>query len=143
MDAKSPGNSLYPTDPKKRAVIDQRLYFDAGTLWPRIRAIAFPALFLGEKKIPDLLRKAMTDALEFLNTFLEGSSWIAGNDVTIADLSLLASISSIVYAGVDLTKYPNIAAWYERTKTLPGWAENDAGAKAWGEKVKGNLTDKF
>jgi glutathione S-transferase len=29
MNKYSPGNSMYPTDPQKRAKIDQRLYYDA------------------------------------------------------------------------------------------------------------------
>lgn len=39
VESKSPGNSLYPNDLKKRALINQRLYFDAGVLYTRIRAI--------------------------------------------------------------------------------------------------------
>lgn len=39
VDSKAPGNSLYPKDAKLRGLIDQKLYFDAGTFYPRIRAI--------------------------------------------------------------------------------------------------------
>lgn len=36
----APGSDLYPNDANLRAVIDQRLYFDATTLFPRTRQIA-------------------------------------------------------------------------------------------------------
>lgn len=40
VDAKFPsGNSLYPKNLEKRAIVDQRLYFDAGTFYPSIRSI--------------------------------------------------------------------------------------------------------
>lgn len=32
-------DSLYPKNPQLKALVDQRLYFDACTLWPRIRVI--------------------------------------------------------------------------------------------------------
>lgn len=33
-------DSFYPADPKQKAVVDQRLYFDCSTLYPRFRTIA-------------------------------------------------------------------------------------------------------
>lgn len=33
------GHAMYPLDAQRRALINQRLQFDAGTLYPRIRAI--------------------------------------------------------------------------------------------------------
>jgi glutathione S-transferase len=40
VDSKSPNHSLFPTDPKERAIINQRLYFDSTVIFPRVRAIA-------------------------------------------------------------------------------------------------------
>lgn len=36
MDKYSKNDSLYPKDVKERAVVNARLNFDCGTLWPRV-----------------------------------------------------------------------------------------------------------
>lgn len=45
VESRSPGSSLYPDDLKKRALINQRLYFDGGVLYARIRAICVSFFF--------------------------------------------------------------------------------------------------
>lgn len=105
---------MYPKDPKQKAIVDQRLFFDIGTLYPRIRAICvskitvtkcvmllttnlqFPVLFLGEIEIPDEYKTALDEALGFLDVFLEGNDFVAGNKLTVADCCIVASVSSIV-----------------------------------------------
>lgn len=39
VDAYGKGSTLYPTDNKAKALVQQRLYFDMGVLYVRIRAI--------------------------------------------------------------------------------------------------------
>lgn len=99
---------------------------------------------MGETKIADDKRKQLNEALEWVNTFLEGNQYVAGGDsATLADLSTLVSVTTIVNIGGDITKYKNVAEWYERCKSLPGFEENNAGGKVFGERVLSRLVDRL
>lgn len=85
--------------------------------------------------------------LSVLQTFedlLEGQEWFsASENPSIADLSILANFATIYHAGLDIGNYPNIAAWYERCSTLPGFTENENGAKMFANFLKSKLTEPF
>ncbi|XP_053680550.1 glutathione S-transferase 1-like [Anopheles nili] len=119
---------LYPKDAQKRALVDQRLYFDMGTLYQRFAEYWYPQIFAKQPANAENEQK-MKDAVGFFNTFLEGQDYAAGNDLTVADLCLVASIATYEVAGFDFKPFPNVAAWLARCKAnAPGYALNQAGA---------------
>lgn len=70
----------------------------------------------------------MEDAFEFFNIFLETSKFAAGDHLTIADITLIATVSSYEAASFDFSKYANVARWYAACKaTCPGIEINEAG----------------
>lgn len=121
-------DSLYPKDPQGRALVNQRLYFDMGTLYQAFAEYISP-LFAKKPLDPEKLKK-LESALELLNTFLEGKTYVAGERLTIADISLLATVSSFASSKFDFSKYPNIVRWLDNGKKVtPGWDINEAGIK--------------
>ncbi|XP_053605932.1 uncharacterized protein LOC128672663 [Plodia interpunctella] len=110
------GSTLYPEEPKARALVDQRLDFDLGVLYPRFANYFYPQVFGGAKADEAQLKK-LEEALVFLNTFLAGRGYSAAPELTIADLSLIATVSTIDAAGIDLKPYPNVLKWYELVKS--------------------------
>lgn len=70
----------------------------------------------------------MEEAFEFLNIFLENGKFAAGDHLTVADISLVATVSSYEVASFDFSKYANVARWYSSLKnTVPGHEINQAG----------------
>src|SRR6218665_2302835 len=60
---------------------------------------------------------AVTQALTLLEIFLINKNYMACDHLTIADLSILASITLLeVAAEYDFTSYPNIWTWYNRLR---------------------------
>ncbi|KAG8314132.1 Glutathione S-transferase [Homalodisca vitripennis] len=122
---------LYPKDPKKRAVINQRLYFDMGTLYTSIYHYYLLALWL---RVPrDAARKQkVDDAFSILNKYLESQSWVAGESMSLADFSTVASVSTAEVCGYNVSSYPNVARWLSAAKSaMPGYSEvNQPGLEA-------------
>lgn len=65
------------------------------------------------------------NSLKVFNTLIGDNKYVTGNDVTIADLSLLASTTILSINNFkDIKELPNLKAWYERlTHDLPYFQE--------------------
>ncbi|KAH8331061.1 hypothetical protein KR067_011083, partial [Drosophila pandora] len=117
---------LYPKDPQARAVINQRLFFDLGTLYQSYVYYYYPQLFEDVKKPadPDHLKR-IDSAFKMFDTLLEGHQYAVLDKLTLADVALLATVSTFEISEYDFSKYPNVVRWYENAKkVVPGWEEN-------------------
>jgi glutathione S-transferase len=103
-----------------------------------------PIMRKGETVIQQEHKDKIHSTIQTLEELLEGQEWFSANEnPSLADLSILAGFSSIYHAGFDVGNYPNVAAWYERCSALPGFAENESGAKMFGNFLKSKLTEPF
>lgn len=122
-------DSLYPKDVKMRAVINQRLYFDMGTLFKQY-VDHYYAKWFGKEMNPENLKK-LEDSVAILDKFLEPTGFAAGTEsLTIADLVLFASVSTFEAANFDFSPFPNVRKWLELMKTTaPGREFNAEGVE--------------
>lgn len=75
------------------------------------------------------MKDTLNEALGFLEGFLSNGKWMAGENVTIADFSILGSVTTCKELGVDFSKYPKLNDWYGRCHDIAGFQENVEGAK--------------
>ncbi|RWS03521.1 Glutathione S-transferase 1:-like isoform C [Dinothrombium tinctorium] len=119
----APGDNLYPNDPKKQAIVDRMLDFDLGSLYEYVTRWIFPVHFEKKPK-DDEKEKAMSEKLKLFDHLLSKSQYAAGDNLTLADFSLLTSVSVVCATLHDLNQYPNIKSWMNRLESeLPYYKE--------------------
>jgi len=122
------GEKFYPTqDPKALAVVNQRINFDLGILYRRIADAVAPVCFGIRNDIPDKERKSVDEAMKWTDDYLAKHKYFGGDTLTLADFSLIASVSTYesCMKGLEpISKYPNIEKWLNTFKSeMPGYAE--------------------
>ncbi|KAI7815617.1 glutathione S-transferase [Rhyzopertha dominica] len=135
-------DSLYPKDLQKRAIIDQRLHFDSGILFPRIAAIIGPILREGAKTVPKEKADALQAGYAFLETFLEGKTYVAGDTLSIADFNIIGTITQAnLLVPIAANRYPQITKWINKMQTLPYYADaNQKGLDLFANVIKSKLS---
>lgn len=122
-------DSLYPACVQKRGLINQRLYFDVD-LYSVIWSYFSGTILKKTPYDPEILDKLKTQ-LEFFNTMLGDNEFAVGESLTLADLSLLATVTTLdVFSTlpefeVNIKQYGNIEKWYEHIKVVvAGYQQN-------------------
>nr|XP_032515655.1 glutathione S-transferase 1-like isoform X2 [Danaus plexippus plexippus] len=110
-------DSLYPKNPRSRALVDQRLNFDLGTLFNRFFNLYGRMLFQGEK-YDDEAAKKLKEAIGWMNTMLDGRAFVAGDNMTLADISIIVTFSNLEAFGYDFSDHENVDKWFQRTKKI-------------------------
>ncbi|XP_074649192.1 uncharacterized protein LOC141904501 [Tubulanus polymorphus] len=128
-------DSLYPKDLQARAHVNRFLYFDMEKISGKLGPFIYPQLFKGEKPSTEL-EKEMKDGFDVLEEFLKGKKYVAGDNLTIADFSIAASISFLEAIKYDISGWANIDAYMKRMKALPYWKECNDGIKMIHEMLK-------
>jgi glutathione S-transferase len=136
VDKYGKDDSLYPKDAKKRAIVNQRLFFDMGTLYEGLSDYFYPQMVEKQPADPEKFKK-MEKALEFFDGYLAENIFAAGEEITIADYSMIVGFSTYTSGGYDFSRFTNVTRWFELcNKSLPGIEINHEGIKAIKELLK-------
>ena len=113
----------YPADPAIRAQVDRWLDWNQSQLARPVVQVVLNSLFMGDKGDKAAI-EAGKAAIEKLGPVLEDalsdSSYLAGDTVTIADLSVASNITQLKLANAE-PQTPAVTAWYERIVAVPGF----------------------
>lgn len=122
------GSTLYPTDPAQQAKVDEQMLYSAGSVYrATIYQYVYPFLGWGMETVSGYDTAKTDDVLKIVNGFLEKSTFLAGDSMSLADLQLFAVLAcnewvrngkkwekEIKWKFFDeLKKYPALKAWYE------------------------------
>lgn len=117
VDKYGKDDKLYPKDLQLRAKCNQRMFFDAASLFVRMREFSLHYIVRGGTDIPESMVEPVYVAFEILERFLATDPFLVGNHLTIADISVATTVWALqIYAPPKPDEHPKILAWLERIK---------------------------
>lgn len=118
------GTALIPTDAYERARMFEWLFWEQYSHEPYIAVVRFQRAIAGRKadEIEPRLIERGHAALARMEAGLAGRDWLAGAGPSLADLALVAYTRVAHEGDFDLSAYPSVREWIDRTEAAFGIA---------------------
>ncbi|KAM8711884.1 hypothetical protein ACLKA7_012398 [Drosophila subpalustris] len=112
-------DQLYPKDLKRRAHIDHRMHFESGVLFQVVKGIVACNIYGGESEFNSRSLELCHNAYASLEHFLEQGSFVVGNELSVADVSIHTTLITLdLLVPVERERYPQVIVWLGRMKQL-------------------------
>jgi glutathione S-transferase len=128
----APGQTLWPAEPRARADVNRWMFWCASEFAPHIGILNFENWIkaLIGAGAPDAARAAQAEAdlrarAGLLDAHLAQRAWISGEQLSLADYALAASLMSARVARLPVTDRPHLMAWWARVRELPAWRDTE------------------
>ncbi|HEY4158386.1 MAG TPA: glutathione S-transferase family protein [Polyangiaceae bacterium] len=133
LASQKPESGLLPRDEKARADVTRWQFWDAAHFSPQLGTLGFERALKGMLGLGDpdegKVQEALSNFRRFaavLNKRLEGKQYVVGNALTIADLTLGASMMYAQQVDAPLGEFPNVQALHARVTGLDGWKKTSS-----------------
>jgi glutathione S-transferase len=130
----TPGQTLSPTAPRARAEVNRWLSWDNGHFAQALTLVVlenFVKPKTGRASDPAELAKGeqlFHTYATVLDGHLANKTWVANDQLSLADFSLAAGLQLAGPARIPVEPYANLGAWLRRVQELDAWKRTSAPA---------------
>lgn len=111
--------TLCPKDPYLRAKLDQRIHYEDGLLFQKFAIVVRPIFHGKETDFDPEAVKSLYAAIDLLEVFLQDHAFFVGNNLTVADLCMCATLTTIInYFPLDAGRHAKLIVWLNKMKQL-------------------------
>ncbi|HEX4517105.1 MAG TPA: glutathione S-transferase family protein [Polyangiaceae bacterium] len=128
LASKKPESGLMPRDEKARADVTRWQFWDAIHFSPHVGTFAFQRVLKAKFGLGAPDQAKIDEALvgfrryaAVLEARLEKNQHVAGDALTVADLTIASSLTYAAMAEVPIAEFPHLAAWFARIADMPAW----------------------
>ncbi len=111
------GGPMYPDDPHQQAKVDQWMEFAVNHIRTNMSKVLFNRMFAPMMGLP-VDESSLKEGQDFLDQYLPmvenqlaDSTFITGDQMTLADIALIAAMEPFDQVQISLESYPHITSW--------------------------------